>query len=197
MKKLNLWLLLAPYCLLAQVGINTTTPSETLHVNGTFRVENVNSTVSTKLIGSDDNGVMNNLQLGTNLSVTSGELNAFGSSSYGIVDSAIPTGPSNEEFDDVDLQVNGTHRDKTIFNLTGRTSNYIFTGIAGGTDGRHILLINIPSVNFRINNEDTSSLQENRVITLSGNFVATSGQGTAELVYNGTLQRWILVNFRD
>lgn len=186
-----------PVLVFSQVGINTTDPLETLHINGTVRIVNTSSTTATQLMGSDNNGTINNAIIGQNLALTGGTLNAFGSAAYGITSLVIPDGPVNEEFDDQDLGVNGVNQDKTVFRLTGRTNNYRFTGISGGTDGRHIVLINIPSVNFRLENESTSSLAQNRIITLSGNFESTSGQGSAELVYDGTLQRWFLINLRN
>ncbi|AUP80849.1 hypothetical protein [Flavivirga eckloniae] len=190
-------LVLLPTISFSQVGINTTNPLDTLHVNGTVRIVDTNSSTSTKLMGADANGTINEVIVGTNLGLTAGTLNAYGSATYGIISLAVTDGPVNEEFNDYDLGVSGVNQDKTVFRLTGRTNSYRFTGIAGGTDGRHIVLLNIPSVNFRLENEHTSSLAQNRIITLSGGFEATSGQGSAELVYDGTLQRWFLINLRN
>ena len=85
---------------------------------------------------------------------------------------------------------------KLYLGLVGRTANYKITGIAGGTDGRHIVLFNVSTSNLTLVAESGLSTAPNRMITLANN-VATSGQGTAELVYDGTLQRWILIGFRD
>lgn len=41
-----------------------------------------------------------------------------------------------------------------------------------------------------------SSSPENQIDTL-GSSTATSGIGTIELVYDGVLQKWIVVNIRD
>ncbi|TGV02743.1 hypothetical protein [Flavivirga rizhaonensis] len=190
-------LIFLPTSLFSQVGINTTTPLDTLHVNGTVRIVNTNSSIATKLMGANDNGTINEVIVGQNLALTTGTLNAFGSASYGIISLSVTDGPVNEEFNDYDLGVNGVNQDKTVFRLTGRTNSYRFTGIEGGTDGRHIVLLNIPAVNFRLENESTSSLAQNRIITLSGGFESTSGQGSAELVYDGALQRWFLINLRN
>ncbi|MDO5969838.1 hypothetical protein Q4Q35_08460 [Flavivirga aquimarina] len=190
-------LVILPVFVFSQVGVNTTNPLETLHINGTVRVVNTSSSTATKLMGADNDGTMNDVVVGENLALTAGTLHAFGSATYGITSFAIADGPVNEEFHDQDLGIDGANQDKTVFRLTGRTNNYRFTGIEGGTDGRHIVLLNIPAVNFRLENESTSSLAENRIITLSGGFESTSGQGSAELVYDGTLQRWFLINIRN
>lgn len=197
MKILHTFLCLIPTLALSQVGINTTNPLETLHVNGTVRIDNVTSTTATQLIGAGSSGTINNVVVGTNLELSGGTLSAFGSANFGITSVAITDGPVNEQFHNVDLGVNGANQDKTVFRLTGRTASYRFTGIAGGTDGRHIILLNIPTSNFRLENEDASSIAANRIITLSGGFESTSGQGSAELVYDGTLQRWLLISLRN
>lgn len=190
-------LVILPAFVFSQVGINTTTPLDTLHINGTVRIENTSSSTATKLMGANNNGTINDVIVGQNLALTTGTLHAFGSASYGIISFPITDGPVNEEFHNQDIGIDGINQDKTVFRLTGRTNSYRFTGISGGTDGRHIILLNIPSVNFRLENEDTNSLAENRIITLSGGFESTSGQGSAELVYDGTLQRWFLINLRN
>lgn len=181
----------------AQVGIGTKLPTETFHVNGTVRIENITSTTATRLAGANDQGTINNVVVGENLSLDSGTLNALGTEGYGVASVSIPVGAVNQQFDDVDLGVDGVNNLKTVIRLIDRTNNYQFSGIAGGTEGRHIVLLNIPTTNFKILNQDTSSLAENRIITLSGNFVTTTGQGSAELVYDGILQRWILINLRN
>lgn len=109
---------------------------------------------------------------------------------------AIADGPPGEEFNDLDLLLGSTNIDKVVFRLTGRSNNYKITGISGGTDGRHIVLYNIESVNLTLVAESVNSIKKNRLETLANN-VATSGKGTTELVYDGVSQRWILIGFRD
>ena len=193
---LTVFILFINFFSFAQVGINTTTPQDTLHVNGTLRVTNTNSNTPTKLMGQDDNGTLAEVGIGKNLELVDGTLNSSGSD-YFVATIPMPQGFPNQAFNDINLGVNDINKGKTVFRLTGRNNNYELTGIAGGVDGRHIILFNVSVANFKIFNESTNSLPENRIITLSNNSVGTSGQGTAELVYDGTLQRWILFNFRD
>ncbi len=181
----------------AQVGIGTTSPQETLHVNGTMRVENTTSSAATKLTGLDDNGTVNELAVGDNLKIESGRLNATGTNKYFVANIDVKTQSSNQKFHNLDLDLQGANRSITAFRLINAEHNYEITGIKGGEDGRHILLINIPSVNMKIADGTSPSLDVNEITTLKGNFEATSGQGVAELVYDGTLQRWIVINFRD
>ncbi len=55
-KLLNLILMLTSTMLFSQVGINTTNPTETLHVNGSFRLED-GSEGTNRVLKSDANGV--------------------------------------------------------------------------------------------------------------------------------------------
>lgn len=181
----------------AQVGIGTTEPQETLDVNGTMRIRNINPSSATSLVGADGTGTVTEMAVGSNLQVVGGTLSATGTNNYFIATASLPTTSSGQRFDNLNLDLNGANKDVTVFRLVDASHNYVVTGIEGGLDGRHIVLLNIPSVNFRIPDGDTGSNAENRFITLSGGFEATSGQGAVELVYDGTLQRWIVINFRN
>ncbi|MFD0964186.1 hypothetical protein [Pseudofulvibacter geojedonensis] len=201
MKKLLYILILSPYFIFSQVGINTTTPQETLHVEGTLCVTNTTTKTPNKLAGLDANGTLTDVVVGSNLQLTGNVLSATGggggsSAVYLVTTINVPDGPPGEELHNFDINLSGANSDKVVFRLVGRTANYKITGISGGTDGRHIVLFNVSTSNLTLNAEDTDSLAQNRLITLANN-VATSGQGTAELVYDGALQRWILIGFRD
>ena len=203
MKKHILTFLFIPCITLAQVGIGTTTPEETLHVEGTMRITNTKTTIPAKIGGLNDSGTVNEIIVGDNLSLDGNRLNAIipnttnsGASTYGITTINMPNNSVNEKFDNLDLGLNSTNSDKILFKLEGRTANYRITGIAGGTDGRKIILVNISTSNLRFMDENSNSQAANRLTILSNN-IATSGQGTAEFIYDGGLQRWILVKFRD
>lgn len=201
MKKLLYIFAITPFFLFSQVGINTTNPQETLHVEGTMCITETSTKVPTRIAGMDANGTVAGITVGANLQLTGNVLsaNAVSASSptiYLVANIAIPTGPPGEQMNDLELDLSGANVDKVVFRLTGRTNNYKITGISGGTDGRHIVLYNVETVNLTLVAESTDSLPVNRLETLANN-VATSGKGTAEFVYDGTSQRWILIGFRD
>ncbi len=197
MKTLLYIFIITPFFLFSQVGINTTIPQETLHVAGTLRVTNTTTEIPTKLTGMDSNGTMTDVVIGTNLQLSGNVLNASGSGFYFAATKSLPGGSSGEEYNNLDLDLLVTNIDRTLFRLTDRTAGYEITGIAGGTNGRDIVLFNVSTSNLKIYDEDIRSIATNRIITLKGGFVGTSGQGTAELVYDGALNRWILIAFRD
>jgi len=201
MKNLLYIFAITPFFLFSQVGINTTTPQETLHVEGTLCVTDTSTKMPTRIAGMDVNGTVANITVGANLQLTGNVLsaNAVSASSptiYLVTTVNIPTGPPGEKMDNLDMDIAGANVDKVVFRLTGRTNNYKITGISGGTDGRHIVIYNVESVNLTLVAESVDSDPENRLETLANN-VATSGKGTAEFVYDGASQRWILIGFRD
>jgi len=204
MKTLLFIFTLIPTIIFSQVGINTTTPLETLHVEGTFCVTNTLTSIPTKIAGIDNNGLMSDMVIGNNLTLTGNVLSATSGSGDGYYYTAtksIPGASSGTSYDDLDLDLNGANTGKTLFRLTDRMANYQITGIAGGTDGRHIVIFNVSTSNMKIYDESsataTASLPVNRIITLANSFVTTAGYGTAELVYDGILQRWIMIAFRQ
>ncbi|MBW2938118.1 hypothetical protein KXJ69_08365 [Aureisphaera sp. CAU 1614] len=197
MKSLLLFIFFVPFLAFSQVGINTTTPQATLDVNGTLRVTNTTGTNSAKVIGVDSNGTVTQVGVGSNLSLDSGVLNASGSNKYLVRLVPTVTLSSGHKFNNLNLDLNGVNKDIVVFRLTGSSHNFEVTGIQGGTDGKHIILLNVSANNFRLSDESSDSLAINRIITLAGSFEATSGQGSAELVYDGISQRWIILNFRN
>jgi len=199
MKKLLYIFVITPFFLFSQVGINTTTPQETLHVEGTLCVTDTSTKTSNRIAGLDTNGTMAGITVGTNLQLTGNVLSANSTSSptvYLVGTRIFPNGVPGDEFHDLDMSIATTNSDKVVFRLVGRNNNYKITGISGGTDGRHIVLYNVETVNLTFVAESAFSQPENRLETLANN-VATSGKGTAELVYDGASQRWILIGFRD
>jgi len=202
MKTLLYILIITPLFLFSQVGINTTNPQETLHVEGTLCVTNTSTKTPLKISGLDANGTLSDVFIGPNLQLTGNVLSANSPTTtssptiYLTATINLPAGAPGDEFDDLDMSVGTLNANKVVFRLVGRRSSYDITGIDGGTDGRHLVLFNVEKVNMNLNDEDAGSLPQNRIITLANN-VGTSGQGTAELVYDGTLQRWILIGFRD
>jgi hypothetical protein len=100
------------------------------------------------------------------------------------------------QYDDLDLALDGTNEDNVVIRILGPTSNFDITGISGGTNGRHLLLVNTTTNNMSFVDEvDPDSAEANRILTILGNGAgknSTTGTGTAELLHSGVDQRWIL-----
>lgn len=199
MKTLLYIFTITPFFLFSQVGINTTTPLETLHIEGTLCVSNTTTKTPNKLSGTDANGVLTDVIVGDNLQLIGNVLSASENNDsvyYRIAAIPVSTPVSNTVLADLDIDINGANANITIFRLQGATNGFSVSGIQGGTDGRHILLYNSSSSNMKIDHLDGSSAAINQIDNL-GLVTATNGIGTIELVYDGTLNKWIVINVRS
>ncbi|OGS80457.1 MAG: hypothetical protein A3G95_07815 [Flavobacteria bacterium RIFCSPLOWO2_12_FULL_31_7] len=182
----------------AQVGIGTTNPQATLHVQGNVRVTNTNNTTtSTQLLGNCAQGDITSIKVGDGLLLKDNELTASGTGTptkYKIANISIVTSAPNQNFDNVNLDLSGVNSDIVIFRM-GPLHNYTISGISGGTDGRHLIIYNSSAVNLTINS--MSSLTPANNIDTLGSSTSTSGVGTIEFVYDGTLSKWIVINIRN
>lgn len=182
----------------AQVGIGTTNPQATLHVQGNVRVTNTNNTTtSTQLLGNCAQGDITSIKVGEGLLLKDNELTASGTGTptkYKIANIPIVTSAPNQNFDNVNLDLSGVNSDIVIFRM-GPLHNYTISGISGGTDGRHLIIYNSSAVNLTINS--MSSLTPANNIDTLGSSTSTSGVGTIEFVYDGTLSKWIVINIRN
>jgi hypothetical protein len=182
----------------AQVGIGTTNPQATLHVEGNLRVTNTNNTTtSIDLLGNGAQGNVTSIKVGEGLSLKDNELTASETGTptkYKIANIPITTTAPNQDFDNMNYDLSGANVDIVIFRL-GAAHNYTISGISGGTDGRHIIIYNSNGVNLTIDSM-SSSIPANNIDTL-GSSTSTSGTGTIELVYDGTLAKWIVINIRN
>jgi len=200
MKNLLYIFVIAPFFTFSQVGINTTNPQASLHVEGTFRVTQTNTSELTKLTGFDTDGTMGEITLGSNLQLVGNTLNTTGASSsssvnYSVADITIQDGPQGQRFNDYNLQLSSSNSDKDVFIIDGRTKSYKISGFSGGTNGRRIVIINMSNNNLTFENESSFSQAQNRIYTLANN-VSTIGVGTTEFVYSASNQRWIMLSIR-
>jgi hypothetical protein len=196
LKSAILLCLISSFLTTAQVGIGTTTPSQTLHVVGTMRVTNTTGVATTtKMLGADGSGNFNDITTGENISLLNNVLSA-NAGKYGIANIAINVPAPNTVFDNMELNVAGSNINNTIFRLNS-TSNSSFTirGIKGGTDGRHIILYNTSTGNMSIDNLASSNPIDS--LDTLGSSTATSGIGTVELVYDIVTLKWLVINIRN
>lgn len=76
------------------------------------------------------------------------------------------------------------------------TANFSITGMAGGLDGRMLVLFNSTTYNMTIANESGSSLAVNRILTGTGADIVTVAQGAVTLIYSVNDFRWIVTSLQ-
>lgn len=185
----------------AQVGVGTTSPQETLHIDGTIRADNLTPNVSNsiKLVGVDSDNVFNEVTVGTNLTLAGGVLSASGSSSGGgalnLGITFITDNLANNTFHNYDLDLNGANSDKTVFIFSHSGASpqaFTITGFKGGTDGR-VIIIKSNQTNLNINFYDNHSGSSSSNQIQLGSNLSVNGHGSFMLVYSASIQKWVMI----
>jgi hypothetical protein len=181
------------------VGINTTNPQATLHVNGNLKFEPNLSISATRLVGVIQNGGTREFELGTTFTISNGTLEVTESVDpniflIGDVDQSITA--SVNQYNNYDIGLGDVNQDKTVIRFTGETSGYTVTGFSGGYDGRIIYFYNSQFQSVTFFNLNSASDANNRIITGSGANIGINNVGVAEFIYDGSIEKWILVNIR-
>ena len=90
------------------------------------------------------------------------------------------------------INIGGT----SFIRITGPTAAFTITGISGGVNGNVVILYNAATYNMTVANENTNSTATNRITTLTGSGVVTTGVGAITLIYDSTASRWIVTSAR-
>lgn len=95
-------------------------------MQGTMRVTNTdNTTTTTKLTGTCDQGIIADVKVGKGLVLKDNELvSSANNSIYGVAAMAMITPASNTVFDNLNLDLGGANSDVVIFKFTGSTANF-------------------------------------------------------------------------
>ena len=179
------------YC---QVGINTTDPSETLHVNGTLRVTTTDQAGITTVVlgGMDADGVYREIVVGKNLTLENNVFKAKYDYEFGAISIGSITSSNN-----VDLLIGSgqTNYEKDIMRINASSStNRTITGFVAGYDGQHVWIYpQSGQVELGINS--TSSSVGNRIESNVQAFVLQYEM--AHIVYDGTLSKWVIMEHSD
>jgi hypothetical protein len=83
---------------------------------------------------------------------------------------------------------------RSLVDVTGPTAAFTIAGIAGGVDGKLLIIVNRTSQNMTIAHESTSeTTTANRINTSTAANVSTTGAGYVTLVYSAAASRWLLL----
>jgi len=74
--------------------------------------------------------------------------------------------------------------------LSGAGGGSTITGIAGGSDGRMLIIVNVSANTITLNHQDAGSTASNRIITSTGLAVVLGADDTVVLIYDSVTTRW-------
>lgn len=188
---------------IGQVGIGTTSPQETLHINGTLRIDSTDqpTVFTTKLFGLNADGTLREIGVGTNLSLVSNVLSASGSGgsafdhSFGSIDLV-----DLDEHNDVNLMIGpgGLNEGKTIIKinrLVQPSKGVSITGFVAGYDGQHIWIY-AQNGSVTLKPQDAAALIAANRIEVNTKTGAKIW-GMIELVYDGLKSRWVIMQHHE
>jgi hypothetical protein len=82
----------------------------------------------------------------------------------------------------------------TFVEVSGPGAAFTINGIAGGSDGKFLIILNQTGFNMSIAHESgTDPTAANRITSMTGADRATTGNGSAQFIYSGAASRWILL----
>jgi hypothetical protein len=183
----------------SQVGVGTTNPQETLHVNGTLRITNTNqeSVDAIKIGGLDENGTYREIILGTNLSLKNNVISATSAPKY-TFGSITLTSANNHN---VDLLLDpGEANDGVniirVYGLGSSSSTRKITGIKAGVDGQVIWLYpQLPMASLELMPNNSNSLPANRILPADKMTPKTDENEMIKLIYDAQRSRWLVMSW--
>jgi hypothetical protein len=182
----------------SQVGVGTTNPQETLHVNGTLRVTNTNhgSVNTIKIGGLDENGTYREIIVGTNLSLKNNVLSATSAPNYNF--GSITLTPNNNHNVDLLLEPGEANHGVNIIRVygSGNTTSRKITGIKAGVDGQVIWLYpQHPMADLDLMPNNTNSFPANRILSADKMTPKTDKNEMIKLIYDAQRSRWVVMSW--
>lgn len=83
----------------------------------------------------------------------------------------------------------------TFVEVSGPSGAFTINGIANGTDGRFLIILNQTGQDMTIAHQSgTDPTAGNRIITMTGADRSTTANGAVQLIYSAAASRWILIS---
>ena len=193
-----------PFLSIAQsgVGIGTVNPEATLHIVGDLRFTPDPTITPTRIVGITSVGDLTHIKLSEDINLEDGELTVVEDSTddnilfVGTIDQSADAS-TTVIYNDYEIGVNSFNQENAVLRISGESNGYNLTGFANGYDGRIFYLYNAQGNNVTFFNLNPGSSPENQIITGSGSNEGINGEGVAEFIYDGNLEKWILINIRS
>ena len=175
----------------SQVGINTTDPSATLDVNGTIRVRDFKigqGIEAKKIVGIDEEGNFVEVQVGENIILKENNLRVVENRFHSSSTTTITAGTVHNY--KLLILPGEPNDDKKIIKIITSGGAVDMTGIEAGEDGQMIWLMAYTD-RVKLLPLNASSDPENQL--LLNNAVSFFQYEMVQLVYDGSLQKWLLM----
>lgn len=86
---------------------------------------------------------------------------------------------------------------RSFVHISGPAAPFSISGFQNGHDGKILVVLNMTGQNMTIENLSTTSETTNRINTLSGSNITTTGNGAVTMIYSGEENRWMVISVRD
>jgi hypothetical protein len=96
-----------------------------------------------------------------------------------------------------DLNFDALGNKMGLVRLSAASQDFTFTGIAGGQNGKLLIVYNATTRNLSLANQSTSSVAANRIISGTGGTLIIPAGGSACLSYSATDSRWFVNSLND
>ena len=175
----------------SQVGINTSEPSAMLDVNGTIRIREFNTNIDSeaiKIIGIDVHGNLVEVEVGENIILEENALRVVENRYHTAVMPMI----TDAVVDNLDALIlpGEPNDDKKIIRIVTADSFLSLTGLKAGEDGQMIWIMSYTD-RVKLLPLNGGSDPENQF--LINNAVTIFQYEMVQLVYDATLQKWLLM----
>lgn len=191
------------------IGVNATV--DVTHTNSTAIGANATTTAANQVMlgaAGISVSVQNNLTVGTNATIGGSLTVGGGARITGAVTNLIEAGQATWNADAdiaftrfaITSLANGNNAAVPVgtnvyIEVSGPSGAFTINGIANGRNGKIIIIDNQTGQDMTIANQSgTDPTAANRIITNTGADRATTGNGTAILIYSGAASRWRLIS---
>lgn len=180
----------------AQVGINTTEPTQTLDINGTLRVrgikssqDNLNGPEAIRIVGIDDEGNMVEVDVADNIILENNQLYAINNKEK--ISDPFPINVPLISNVNLIIWPGEPNDDKSVIRITSLLGDTAITGIVAGQPGQVISLYPTDG-DLYIYPNSILSLLSSQILSDTNTVIVVKRYEMIQLMYDGTFNKWVV-----